>query len=77
MGRNYIRKYCWLINRSGKQDRWLPIDQGQEQNIKDIKVSLYTNKIRGGMTENFKVRSFGPGATWEYIQKVSPAIPTL
>ncbi|KAH7905726.1 hypothetical protein BJ138DRAFT_1138187 [Hygrophoropsis aurantiaca] len=60
--RQHIQKYCWLINRSGKRDGWLPIDKGQEQNIKDIKVTYH---------------SLGPGATWEYLHKVSPAIPTL
>ncbi|KAH7917005.1 hypothetical protein BV22DRAFT_1027111 [Leucogyrophana mollusca] len=60
--RNHIRKYCWLINRSGKRDGWLPIDKGQEQNIKDIKVTYH---------------SLGPGATWGYLHKVSPCIPTL
>ncbi|OJT15550.1 hypothetical protein TRAPUB_6525 [Trametes pubescens] len=34
----------------------------QEHNIKDIKVTW---------------RSFGPGATFPYIQKISPAIPVL
>ncbi|KAH7910138.1 hypothetical protein BJ138DRAFT_1009422 [Hygrophoropsis aurantiaca] len=60
--RNHVREHCWLINRSGKRDGFLPIDQGQEQNIRDIKVTYH---------------SFGPGATWDYLHKVSPAIPTL
>ncbi|KAH7924175.1 hypothetical protein BV22DRAFT_1166000 [Leucogyrophana mollusca] len=60
--RNHVRDYCWLINRSGKRSGFLPIDQGQEQNIRDIKVTYH---------------SFGPGATWAYLHKVSPAIPTL
>ena len=38
------------------------MDLGQEHNIRDIKVTW---------------RSFGPGATFSYIQKISPAIPTL
>ena len=59
---NFVRRYCWLINRTGKRDGFLPIDLGQEQNIRDIKVTW---------------RSFGPGVTMKYIQKVSPAIPIL
>lgn len=50
------------MNRTGKPDGWTAFDQGQEQNIKDIKVTWH---------------SFGPEATFEYIRKVSPAIPTL
>ncbi|KAN0081481.1 hypothetical protein V8E55_009105 [Tylopilus felleus] len=60
--KNYVHKYCWLMNRSGKPSGWTPIDQGQEQNIGDIKVTYH---------------SFWPGATWNYLHKVSPAIPTL
>ncbi|KAI0639717.1 hypothetical protein C8Q77DRAFT_1082554 [Trametes polyzona] len=60
--RTYIRQYCWLVNFSGKRDGFLAVDMAQEHNIKDIKVTW---------------RSFGPGATFPYIQKVSPAIPVL
>ncbi|KAH9847961.1 hypothetical protein C2E23DRAFT_871531 [Lenzites betulinus] len=60
--RTYIRTYCWLVNFSGKHDGFLAVDMAQEHNIKDIKVTW---------------RSFGPGATLSYIQKVSPAIPVL
>ncbi|KAF9242900.1 hypothetical protein BU15DRAFT_60190 [Melanogaster broomeanus] len=60
--RNFVRKHCWLMNRSVKRDGWTPYDKGQDQNICDIKVTYH---------------SFGPGATWDYLHKVSPAIPTL
>ncbi|KAH9916714.1 uncharacterized protein BXZ73DRAFT_53621 [Epithele typhae] len=60
--KNYMIRHCWLINRTGKRDGFLPVDLGQEQNIRDIKVTW---------------RSFGPGANFDYIQKVSPAIPLL
>ncbi|KIK03029.1 hypothetical protein K443DRAFT_61464, partial [Laccaria amethystina LaAM-08-1] len=60
--KNFIREWCWLMNRTGKRDGFLPFDLGQEENIADIKVNY---------------RSMGPGATMDYIQKVSPAIPTL
>ncbi|KAG1724660.1 hypothetical protein EDB19DRAFT_1644419 [Suillus lakei] len=62
INRNHVRQHCWLINRSGRPDGWTPIDKGQEQNIGDIKVTYH---------------SFGPGATWTYLHKISPAIPTL
>ncbi|KAI0668429.1 hypothetical protein C8Q78DRAFT_1098590 [Trametes maxima] len=58
----YVRKYCWLVNFTGARDGFLAIDMAQEHNIKDIKVTW---------------RSFGPGATFPYIRKVSPAIPVL
>ncbi len=57
--RSFVRRYCWLINRTGKRDGFLPVDLGQEHNIRDIKVNW---------------RSFGPGATFAYIQVISPAI---
>ncbi|KAH8093843.1 hypothetical protein BXZ70DRAFT_897167 [Cristinia sonorae] len=60
--KQHIKHHCWLINRTGRRDDFTPVDQGQEQNIKDNKVTY---------------RSFGPGASFGYIQKVSPAIPTL
>ncbi|KAF8878326.1 hypothetical protein BD779DRAFT_1447822 [Infundibulicybe gibba] len=60
--RNFVREHCWLINRSGEPDGFLAIDLGQEQNIKDIKVTY---------------RSFGPGATFKYLHDISPAIPIL
>ncbi|KAI0635511.1 hypothetical protein C8Q77DRAFT_1052916 [Trametes polyzona] len=60
--RCYIQRYCWLVNFSGKRDGFVAVDMAQEHNIKDIKVTW---------------RSFGPGATFPYIQKVSPAIPVL
>ncbi|KAH9902527.1 hypothetical protein C8Q73DRAFT_741902 [Cubamyces lactineus] len=60
--RVYIRRYCWLVNFTGTRAGFLAVDMAQEHNIKDIKVTW---------------RSFGPGATFSYIQKVSPAIPVL
>ncbi|KAK7031814.1 hypothetical protein R3P38DRAFT_2522165 [Favolaschia claudopus] len=60
--RNYIKQFCWLMTRTGKPHNWLPYDLAQEENICDIKVNY---------------RSQGPGATMEYMGKVSPAIPTL
>jgi hypothetical protein len=60
--KKYIKTWCWLMNRTGKADNYLPFDLGQEENIADIKVNY---------------RSLGPGATMEYITKISPAIPTL
>ncbi|KAJ7440734.1 hypothetical protein FB451DRAFT_1058621 [Mycena latifolia] len=60
--KKYITEFCWLMSRTGEENSWLPFDLGQEENICDIKVNY---------------RSMGPGATMDYIKKVSPAIPTL
>jgi len=38
--RDYVRKYGWLVNRSGKADAFTAVDQAQEQNIRDIKVTV-------------------------------------
>ncbi|KAI0350254.1 hypothetical protein OH77DRAFT_1573825 [Trametes cingulata] len=61
--RTYIRRHCWLVNLTGKHDSFQAVDLAQEHNIKDIKVVTW--------------RSFGPGATFAYIQKISPAIPVV
>ncbi|KAJ7080894.1 hypothetical protein B0H15DRAFT_786779 [Mycena belliarum] len=60
--KTYITEFCWVLSRTGEEDTWFPFDLGQEENICDIKVNY---------------RSMGPGATMDYIKKVSPAIPTL
>ncbi|KAK7018290.1 hypothetical protein R3P38DRAFT_2715514 [Favolaschia claudopus] len=60
--RDYIKRFCWLMTRNGEFDGWLPYDLAQEENICDIKVNY---------------RSQGPGATMEYMGKISPAIPAL
>ncbi|KAK7007149.1 hypothetical protein R3P38DRAFT_2793024 [Favolaschia claudopus] len=60
--RDYVKKFCWLMTRTGKSNSWLPYDLAQEENICDIKVNY---------------RSQGPGATMEHMGKISPAIPSL
>ncbi|KAF8834279.1 hypothetical protein BDN67DRAFT_992698 [Paxillus ammoniavirescens] len=63
--KDYMWKYCWLINHSGKPDGFTPVNKAQEQDIQDIKRVQVT------------YHSFGPGATFEYLHKILPAIPTL
>ncbi|KAA1473667.1 hypothetical protein DENSPDRAFT_780361, partial [Dentipellis sp. KUC8613] len=60
--KHIVRNHCWLINRTGKRDGFVPVDRAQEQNIKDLKVTYH---------------SFGPGATLAYLTKISPAVPVL
>ncbi len=36
--RDLVRNHCWLVNHAGKRDSFVPTDQAQEQNIRDIKV---------------------------------------
>ncbi|RDX45838.1 hypothetical protein OH76DRAFT_1457458 [Lentinus brumalis] len=60
--RTYMRRYTWVVNFTGARNGFVAVDMAQEHNIKDIKVTW---------------RSFGPGATFPYIQKISPAIPVL
>ncbi|EKM48930.1 uncharacterized protein PHACADRAFT_214588 [Phanerochaete carnosa HHB-10118-sp] len=58
----WVLKYCWLGNTTGRPGCFSPFDLIQEHNIRDIK-------------HIFAV--FGPYATWEYIKKISAAIPTM
>jgi hypothetical protein len=60
--KKHIKTWCWLMNWTGKPNNYIPFDLGQEENIADIKVNY---------------RSLGPGATMDYMRKISPAIPTL
>lgn len=59
LGRDFVREHCWLANMSGKHDGFLPFDQAQEHNNRDIKVNY---------------RSQGPSIDWEYLKKLHPAI---
>ncbi|KIL54589.1 hypothetical protein M378DRAFT_18744 [Amanita muscaria Koide BX008] len=59
---DHIRQWCWVMTRTGEPKSFLPYDLAQEQNIADIKVHY---------------RSMGPGASMDYLKKISPAIPTL
>ncbi len=59
--KQYILRHCFLANTTGRPGHFLPIDLLQEHNIRDIKVSF---------------AAIGPFATWRYIGKISPAIPT-
>ena len=36
--RTFILSYCWLVNTTGRPDKFLPIDLLQEHNVRDIKV---------------------------------------
>ncbi|KAJ7591505.1 hypothetical protein C8J56DRAFT_1003957 [Mycena floridula] len=58
----FVREHCWLLNFSGLPDAFVPVDQAQEHNIKDIKVTY---------------RSDGPHLNWEYLKKLHPAIPVI
>ncbi|KAI0286329.1 hypothetical protein BC826DRAFT_1093531 [Russula brevipes] len=60
--RNFIRNHCWLVNSAGQRDSFVAVDQAQEHNVKDIKVTY---------------RSIGPGATLDYLSKLSPGIPVF
>lgn len=76
---NYVLRYCWLANTTGKAKAFLPFDLLQEHNIRDIKVSC---ACCHPCTLNADVHqvifgALGPFATWEYIGRISPAIPFL
>ncbi|KAJ3765421.1 hypothetical protein FB446DRAFT_655330 [Lentinula raphanica] len=60
--RSHVRNWCWVFTRNGKPNSFLPFDLGQEHNVRDIKVTY---------------RSFGPGATIDYVGRISPGIPTF
>ncbi|KAJ7830454.1 hypothetical protein B0H14DRAFT_2515846 [Mycena olivaceomarginata] len=57
--RDFIRDHCWVLNNTGRRTGHMPIDEAQELNIKDIKVTH---------------RSEGPNIDWKYLKKLHPAI---
>ncbi|TFY51054.1 hypothetical protein EVJ58_g10762 [Rhodofomes roseus] len=60
--KDYVMKYCWLANTTGRPDSFLPFDQLQEHNVRDLKYTF---------------ESLGPHATWELLGRMSAAIPCL
>ncbi|KAJ7619938.1 hypothetical protein DFH06DRAFT_69197 [Mycena polygramma] len=58
----WVRENCWVINNTGRHAGHMPIDEAQEMNIKDIKVTY---------------RSEGPKIDWEYLKKLHPAIHVI
>ncbi|KAH7921009.1 hypothetical protein BV22DRAFT_1132613 [Leucogyrophana mollusca] len=60
--KDFVLRRGWLINSTGRENDYLPIDKGQEHNIKDIKVTHRTQ---------------GPNASWDLMKKISPVIPTF
>ncbi|KAJ6601733.1 hypothetical protein DFH09DRAFT_969288 [Mycena vulgaris] len=60
--RDFVRYNCWVINQTVRPDGFLPVDQAQEHNIKDIKVTH---------------RSQGPNVDWEYLKKLHPSIHVI
>ncbi|EIW75949.1 hypothetical protein CONPUDRAFT_76987 [Coniophora puteana RWD-64-598 SS2] len=60
--KDYVRRRAWLVNLSGHPGKWHPVDQAQEHNIKDQKVTYSMQ---------------GPNASWEGLDKIGPAVATL
>ncbi|KAL1751433.1 hypothetical protein FB107DRAFT_222078, partial [Schizophyllum commune] len=58
----FVREHCWLVNTSGSPTGFCPVDQAQEHNIKDIKVTY---------------RSEGPSIDWDFLKRMHPAIPVI
>ena len=75
--REYVVRYCWLVNTTGKPDGFLPIDLLQEHNVRDIKVC--TPPIQSQKTKSsafhYTFAVTGPYAEWDYIGKISASIP--
>ncbi|KAJ7666792.1 hypothetical protein DFH06DRAFT_1294986 [Mycena polygramma] len=59
---DFIRENCWVLNNTGRHGGFMPADEAQEMNIKDIKVTY---------------RSEGPNIDWEYLKKLHPAIHVI
>ncbi|KAK6978306.1 hypothetical protein R3P38DRAFT_3334310 [Favolaschia claudopus] len=37
--RDYIKRFCWLMTRTGKSNSWLPYDLAQEENICQLSIT--------------------------------------
>jgi len=76
--RDFVRTRSWLVNTSGRRDGFYPIDLGQEHGVRDIKVSKVKKAAEGLLNRTqCTFDSSGPGVTWDYIKRISGAIPTL
>ncbi|KAI0694257.1 hypothetical protein C8T65DRAFT_744451 [Cerioporus squamosus] len=58
--KEFIQKYCWLVNTGKRPDSWIPPDRAQEHNVGHIKYTF---------------AAMGPYASWGYINKTSASIP--
>lgn len=72
-------RYCWLANTTGHPDGFLPFDEVQEHNVCGIKVcsTLSLTTLDNKPCNQHTFVAIGPNATWDYIKKISAAIPTL
>ncbi|EIW81866.1 hypothetical protein CONPUDRAFT_122373 [Coniophora puteana RWD-64-598 SS2] len=60
--KDFVQRRAWLVNLTGQPGKWHPVDQAQEHNIKDQKVTYSMD---------------GPSASWEGMNKIGPAVSTL
>ncbi|KAK7035586.1 hypothetical protein R3P38DRAFT_2771214 [Favolaschia claudopus] len=60
--REFVRDNCWVINNTTRPAGFMAVDEAQEMNIKDIKVTY---------------RSEGPNVDWDYLKKLHPAIHVI
>lgn len=60
--RKVVQDNCWLANTTGRWDGFFPLDQLQEHSNLWIKV-IYS--------------ASGPNASWDYLKRITPLIPTL
>ncbi|KAK7023628.1 hypothetical protein VNI00_016590 [Paramarasmius palmivorus] len=58
----HVRMNCWLMTISGRPNSFVPFDQKQEHNNRDIKDTY---------------RSEGPNIDWKFLKKLHPAVPTI
>ncbi|KAG8944356.1 hypothetical protein FRC04_002015 [Tulasnella sp. 424] len=60
--REWRLKHCWVVSGTGRPGDFYPVDLAQEHNNRDLKV-VHAAK--------------GSNASWAYIAKMSPVIPTF
>ncbi|KAK7040683.1 hypothetical protein VNI00_009589 [Paramarasmius palmivorus] len=63
----HVRMNCWLMTISGRPNSFVPFDQKQEHNNRDIKADTSTDTYR----------SEGPNIDWKFLKKLHPAVPTI
>lgn len=74
----FVRENCWVINNTGRRTGFMPVDEAQEMNIKDIKVNEpFTLSEQFPHPIQVTYRSEGPNIDWQYLQKLHPAIHVI
>ncbi|KAG8978437.1 hypothetical protein FRC05_010682 [Tulasnella sp. 425] len=82
--RDFVTDYCWVVSRTGRGGTFHPVDQAQEHvnlHLKVFHVRFGSRVIRPARYRADTIHQVvhaakGSNSSWDYLSKMSPAIPT-